>query len=70
MDTCDHCRGTRKCQRCGGTGIGVLETVQNLGDTNNEMPKLPSLNPCHECHGTGKCQACLTVASTMKAGAS
>lgn len=60
MVTCDKCRGTHKCQSCGGTGIGVLGTVSNLqGDTACEILKLPSLNPCKVCGGTGECQTCM-----------
>lgn len=66
MNTCERCRGTKKCQSCGGTGIGVLETVYNLGDTDGEMPKLPSLDPCRECGGTGKCQACSGIVTIAK----
>lgn len=62
MNVCENCRGTKKCQSCGGTGIGVLETVHNLDDTANGIRKLPSLNPCQICDGTGKCQACIQIA--------
>lgn len=68
MVTCDTCRGTQKCQACGGTGIGVLETLHHLRDDNvTEFPALPSLARCKECGGTGSCPTCsadsLTVAN-------
>jgi hypothetical protein len=58
MDHCNHCRGSKKCQSCGGTGIGVLETKQNLDDPTDLSSKFPSLVKCRVCGGGGKCQVC------------